>query len=219
MGERETEMNWTIALAALGAVTGVAGLSWQFLNYRLTGGRIQILAINQQRNGRQQVVTNVVNVGRLDVSIVGYSVWLDIPGYRLRKLRWRLGMIRRAGFARARRTLIFARPSVHFHAPVDFSDGVRSIELPTVLRAGTMLTFPEVRVEWPRQDRRKLRVAIHLGSGGIVSAYPLSPESFQPIAIKQSGGTLDPAERGSLGTLTFLGGHVAHLDTDERDFD
>lgn len=78
-------MNWTVALAALGATTGAGSLLWQLLNYRLIGGRIQILAIHWRRGGRQRMVTNVVNVGRLDVSIVGYSTWPNLPGHRLRK--------------------------------------------------------------------------------------------------------------------------------------
>jgi hypothetical protein len=208
-------MNWTIALAAFGAITGAAGLSWQFLNYRLTGGRVQILAIHSSRNGHQQVVTNVVNVGRLDVSIVGYSAWPDLPGYRLRKLRWRLGMARRAGLARARRTLICSSPSVHVHAPVEFGDGVRSIELPVVLKAGAMLALPGVEIEWSAEGRRKLRVAIHLGSGRIVQAYSLAPDSFQPIEVKRRRDAPDIKEHGSLNTITFLGGHAQHRDADE----
>ncbi|MEU6667921.1 hypothetical protein [Streptomyces sp. NPDC046727] len=64
-------MNWTNALAVFGAVTGAAGFGWQIWSHRLTGGRVKVLSTRLKHNGRWWVRTDVSNVGRLDVTIVG----------------------------------------------------------------------------------------------------------------------------------------------------
>jgi hypothetical protein len=177
-------MGWTTSLAVFGAITGAAGLGWQVWSHRLTGGRVQVLALRERRDGHWRVRTDVLNVGRLDVSIIGYSVWPDVPGYRLRKLRWRVTVVRKAGLAHARRSLVVFSPSVHFSAPIRFEDDERSVELPVVLKAGTMLALPEVGIGWPEGAKRKLCAAIHLGAGRIVRARVLAVEAIRPLEIE-----------------------------------
>jgi hypothetical protein len=177
-------MDWTTSLAVFGAVTGAASLGWQVRSYWLAGGRVQVLALRERRDSHWRVKTDVVNVGRLDVSIIGYSVWPDVPGYRLRKLRWRVKMVRKAGVAHARRSLVVFSPSVHFSAPTVFEDDERSVELPAVLKAGSMLALPEVGIGWPEGARRRLCVAIHLGSGRIVRAGVLAVDAIRPLEVE-----------------------------------
>jgi hypothetical protein len=61
-------MNWTTVPAAFGAITGAAGLSWQVLNYRLTGGLVQVSSMYFKQDDLLQVLTDVINVGRLSPS-------------------------------------------------------------------------------------------------------------------------------------------------------
>ncbi|MFF2847619.1 hypothetical protein ACFVT5_15050 [Streptomyces sp. NPDC058001] len=68
-------MNRTNALAVFGAVTGAAGVGWQIWSHRLRGGRVEVLSTRQRPDGRWWVRTDVSNVARLDVTIVGYSIW------------------------------------------------------------------------------------------------------------------------------------------------
>jgi hypothetical protein len=111
-----------VGLAVFGAVTGAASLGWQVWSYWLAGGRVQVVALRERHDGHWRVKTDVVNVGRLDVSIIGYSVWPDVAGHRLQKLRWRVRMVRKAGPAHARRLLVVFSPSVRFSAPTVFED-------------------------------------------------------------------------------------------------
>jgi hypothetical protein len=208
LGDTGAAVNWTIVFAAFGATTGAASLLWQLLNYRLTGGRIHIFAMHWKDGDHQQVVTNVVNVGRLDVSIIGYSVWCELPGYRLQKLRWRLRLACRAGLARSRRTLIFSSPSVHFHAPVEFSDDVSSMVLPAILGAGNMQSLPMVNLEWPKRELSSVRVAVHLGSGQIVQGRSIPSDYFRPIELKGHGDFRGPGRTHSLGNVTHRGGQA-----------
>ncbi|MDQ0767229.1 hypothetical protein [Streptomyces canus] len=50
-----------------------------------------------KHNGHWWVRTDVSNVGRLDVTIVGYSIWRDIPGHRIKRALWRLRALQRDG--------------------------------------------------------------------------------------------------------------------------
>ncbi|GDY60268.1 hypothetical protein [Streptomyces violaceusniger] len=103
-------MNCTNALAASGAVTGASGLGWQMWSHRLTGGRVGVWPTRLKQEGRWWVRTSVSNVSRLDVTIVGYSIWRDIPGHRLKRTLWRLQAIGRLGWRKARRTQMLFNP-------------------------------------------------------------------------------------------------------------
>ncbi|MEV5516270.1 hypothetical protein AB0L50_25720 [Streptomyces flaveolus] len=123
-------MDWTNALAIFGAVTGASSLGWQMWSHRLTGSRVEVLSTRLKREGRWWVRTDASNVGRLDVTIVGYSVWRDIPGHRLKRAVWKLRAVRRVGWKRARRIQVLFNPAVHFAAPVQVGSETERIELP-----------------------------------------------------------------------------------------
>ncbi|MEV5568365.1 hypothetical protein AB0L54_36765 [Streptomyces sp. NPDC052196] len=68
-------MNWATALAVFGAGTGALGVTWQIWSHWLTGGRIQILAVRGRHDdGHWLISASVINTGRQDVSVVGYTV-------------------------------------------------------------------------------------------------------------------------------------------------
>ncbi|MGW2050832.1 hypothetical protein ACWCPF_37515 [Streptomyces sp. NPDC001858] len=176
-------MNWTNALAVFGAVTGTAGFGWQIWSHRLTGGRVEVLSTRQKHDGRWWVRTDVSNVGRLDVTIVGYSIWRDIPGHRFRRALWRLRAVQRVGWKRARRTEMIFNPSVAFHAPVQFEVDGASVELPFVLKAGAMLSLPLMGMEVPNRIGQQLRVSLYLGTGRIIRADVQEADALEPLRI------------------------------------
>lgn len=188
-------VNWPIVLATVGSVTGVGGLCWQLINYRLTGGRIRIFAIYSGEQNDAQVRVSVANVGRLDVSIAGYTVWADIPGRRIQRVRSRIEEVRRAGIrhlAHARLTTF--SPCVHFFPSSDSVGGeADSTTLPVILKSGSAVNLPDVEIRWGSQVRRKLRVAIHLASGKVLKAYPVSVDAFRPVVIDR-----EDFERGTI---------------------
>ncbi|AQW46679.1 hypothetical protein ACIQPP_08445 [Streptomyces violaceusniger] len=176
-------MNWTNALAVFGAVTGASSLGWQMWSHRLTGGRVEVWPTRLKQEGRWWVRTSVSNVGRLDVTIVGYSIWRDIPGHRLKQALWRLRAIGRLGWRKARRTQMLFHPSVHFGAPVQIGSDAECIELPFVLKAGSMVSLPSMGLEVPDRIARQLRVSVHLGAGGIIRADVLDDDVLEPLRI------------------------------------
>ncbi|MFB8031746.1 hypothetical protein ACFC5Z_02065 [Streptomyces sp. NPDC056004] len=127
--------------------------------------------------------TDVSNVGRLDVTIVGYSVWRDIPGHRLKRALWRLRAMRRLGWRRARRTQMLFNPSVHFGAPVEFGSDTQRIELPFVLKAGSMVSLPLMGLEMPNRIGRQLRVSLHLGTDRVIRADVHDADALEPLRI------------------------------------
>ncbi|MFH8336308.1 hypothetical protein [Streptomyces sp. AM6-12] len=176
-------MNWTNALAIFGAVTGASGLGWQMWSHRLTGGRVEVLSTRLKRDGRWWVRTDVSNVGRLDVTIVGYSVWRDIPGHRLKRAVWKLRAVRRLGWKRARRIQVLFNPAVHFGAPVQVGSEAERIDLPLVLKAGSMVSLPLIGMEVPNRIGRQLRVSLHLGTGRIIRADVHDADALEPLRI------------------------------------
>ncbi|MER5853787.1 hypothetical protein ABT126_44740 [Streptomyces sp. NPDC002012] len=143
---------------------------------RTAGGRVGL-------PGRWWVRTDASNVGRLDVTIVGYSVWRDIPGHRLKRALWRLRAIQRVGWKRARRTQMLFNPSVHFAAPVQVGNEAERIELPLVLKAGSMVSLPLIGLEVPNRIGRQLRVSLHLGTGRIIRADVHDTDTLEPLRI------------------------------------
>lgn len=176
-------MNWTHALAVFGAVTGAASFGWQIWSHRLTGGRVEVLSTRLKHDGRWWVRTDVSNVGRLDVTIIGYSIWRDIPGHRLRRALWRLRAVQKVGWKRARRTELIFNPAVNFSAPVRFENDGQSVELPFVLKAGAMLSLPLMGMEVPNRIGRQLRVSLHLGTGRIIRADVQDADALEPLRI------------------------------------
>ncbi|MBT2423413.1 hypothetical protein J7F01_16845 [Streptomyces sp. ISL-22] len=118
----------------------------------------------------------------MDVTIVGYSIWRDIPGHRLKRAWWRLRAVRRVGWKRARRTELIFNPAVTFHAPVRFETDGESVELPFVLKAGAMLSLPLMGMEVPNRIGRQLRVSLHLGTGRIIRATVRAAAALLPAS-------------------------------------
>ncbi|MFF3290892.1 hypothetical protein [Streptomyces sp. NPDC003023] len=78
---------------------------WQMWSHWLTGGRVQVLALRKRvGDGGWSVATEVVNVGRQDVTVVAYTVWLDVDGMRWRCFKWKVRMLFRVGLSRIRST-------------------------------------------------------------------------------------------------------------------
>jgi hypothetical protein len=181
----------TLALAILGAVTGVAGLAWQIVSFAFSGARIEVVSQCWTKETSTSgpphwwVRTTVSNVGRLDAPIVGYSLWMDVRGHWLARLRWQLAAWRRLGWRTRRRLLLAFSPVIHVSAPgVIEKDGLR-VDLPVVIKAGEMIDFPPIaglrrNLE---NDSSLLRVAVLLGSGRIVKARPRRTDEIKPLEI------------------------------------
>ncbi|MET9835419.1 hypothetical protein ABZ078_40470 [Streptomyces sp. NPDC006385] len=176
-------MSWTTTLAVFGAATGALGVTWQILSHRLTGGRVQVLALREQRGRDWVVSTSVINVGRQDVSLIGYTVWLEPGGMWWKRIKWKVRMLPRYGFAHVRRILITVPPSLNITGKAWLRDDQDSVQFPLVVRAGTTLRIPNVAVGWASDSKFQPRVAIHLGSGKIVQAEVLATDAFEPIDI------------------------------------
>ncbi|MEV8204231.1 hypothetical protein AB0P40_02115 [Streptomyces sp. NPDC079189] len=174
-------MDLTTLLAIFGAVTGGAGLVWQLWSHRLTGGRVQLLAIREWNGESWTLQVDVLNVGRLDVSLVGFTIWLDVRGHRWRKLRRIVRLRRQVGFVHSRRSLFVLEPSVTlFGGPyVAFGDDDMSVELPCILKAGSMLRLPSAKVRLPQAGSREVHVAVHLGANRVVKARAVTADSFR----------------------------------------
>jgi hypothetical protein len=173
----------TLAVAILGAVTAVAGLLWQVVSFALTGARIDIFAMSSlDEDGHWYVEGTVSNVGRLDASLIGLTLWMDHRGHRLRRLRWRLAAWRRRALRRRRRIpLLVFSPMIHLKAPAMLEVDEVRLELPALLRAGEMLSIPRVGLSRDGEgDADLLRVAVHLGSGQIAVTRPLSLAELEP---------------------------------------
>ncbi|MFB7636503.1 hypothetical protein ACFC0M_36945 [Streptomyces sp. NPDC056149] len=180
---RSLTMSWTTALAVFGAATGALGVAWQMWSHRLTGGRVQVLAL-RERHGREWAVsTSVVNVGRQDVSLIGYTLWLEPDGMWWKRIKWKVRMLPRYGFAHVRRTLITVPPSMNITGKAWLRDGQDSVQFPLVIRAGTTLRLPNVTLGWASDTEFRPHVAIHLGSGKIVRAEVLATDALEPIDI------------------------------------
>lgn len=174
-------MSWTSAVAVFGAITGAGGLAWQLLNYRLTGGRIQLFATRWKLGEYWKVRTTVTNVGRQDVTIVGYSVWLDLSEGRLKRMVRQFRDSRRSRLDRTGRHLMNVRPSVHIRIFGTYSDdGGVVVSLPAVLKAGSVLTFPRVGFHVEHYLSRQCKVAVVLASGRIIRASVLSRDDIMP---------------------------------------
>ncbi|MCW8123086.1 hypothetical protein ACN6K6_001152 [Streptomyces violaceoruber] len=117
------------------------------------------------------------------MTIVGYSVWRDIPGHRLKRAVWKLRAVRRVGWKRARRTQLLFSPSVHFAAPVQVGSETERIELPFVLKAGSMVSLPLIGLEVPNRIGRQLRVSLHLGTGRIIRTDVHDADALEPLRI------------------------------------
>jgi hypothetical protein len=164
-------MDLTDALAVFGAATGSAGLVWQLWSHRLTGGRVELTSTLHRTNEGWEIRTHAANIGRLDVTVQVYVVWFSVRGhygYRLREwARLRL----RFGLTRTRRLLLVHNPSVILGGRyVAFGTGNLRVELPAVLKAGTLMHFPPVHATCPQDAKRLPRVAIRLGTGQFVNA-------------------------------------------------
>ncbi|MFJ2770769.1 hypothetical protein [Streptomyces sp. NPDC087300] len=158
-------MSLTDALAIFGAVTGTAGLLWQVWSHRLTGGRIQLTASQHPSDGRSRVGATAINVGRLDVAIRGYCVWIEPRGMYVRKALWRLRTIRRLGLLRSRRTMSFPLPVVLFFAK---NQSFADVGFPVIVKSGNMHVLPSVELGWPHEEKVRLRIAVHLTTGRII---------------------------------------------------
>ncbi|AOW86911.1 hypothetical protein BC342_10570 [Streptomyces olivaceus] len=127
--------------------------------------------------------TSVINVGRQDVIVVGYTLWLDRDGMWWRRLRWKIRMLFRFGFTHARKTLVTWPPSVSFGGEAWLRDAGGSIQFPKVLQAGSTLRMPHILLNWQSDKRSRPRVAIGLGSGKTVQAEVLVADAFEPIDL------------------------------------
>jgi hypothetical protein len=126
----------------------------------------------------------VINVGRQDVTVLGYTLWLDRDSMRWKRLRWKVRMLRRFGLAHVRRTLLTLPPSLNFTGEAWLRDEQGSVQFPTVLRAGSTLRMPHIMLDWSSNRNVRPQVAIHLGSGKIVQAEVLSAGAFEPMDIE-----------------------------------
>ncbi|MFG2810309.1 hypothetical protein ACLQ2D_33820 [Streptomyces sp. DT199] len=196
-------MDLTTWLAVLGFVTGVVGLGWQISTHWLTGRRVQVLALRERSHGEWIVQTRIMNVGRLDVSVQSYSVWADPTGHRLRRLRWRIGAVRRLGWSHAWRTQVMVSPSLAISAPGGFADDASRVQFPFVLKAGEMYVFPTLSVHVPPATDRVLKVAVGLGVGRPVQAKVLDVSALQSHRMDV------PEETGWSISLSEVWGHPA----------
>ncbi|MFF5145293.1 hypothetical protein ACFY6U_37205 [Streptomyces sp. NPDC013157] len=82
--------------------------------------------------------TDVSNVGRLDATVVGYSIWRDIPGHCLRRALRRLRAVQTLGWKRARRTELIFNPAVTFsRLDQEHRPGLRGDSVTGALNADT----------------------------------------------------------------------------------
>lgn len=139
------------------------------------------MALRERREGVWRITTQVLNTGRLDVSIVGYTAWVEATGRPLQRLRKRISIVRKVGFAHARNAFfIFSSSPVSIHVghASELADGDLKIKLPYVLKAGAMVEIPSVGLGWEENAKLRPRVAIHLGSGSIVRAWVIPVDAF-----------------------------------------
>lgn len=182
---RSRTMNWTTALAVFGASTGALGVAWQIWSHWLTGGRVQILAVRERRDdGHWSISTSAVNIGRQDVNVVGYTVWLDVDRMRWKRLRWKTRMLFKIGWSRVRSTLITLPPSFNISGNGWLRDGHGSVQFPVVVRPGATLRLPSIVLGWESDTRCRPKVAIHLGSGKIVQAEVVMADAFEPLDVR-----------------------------------
>ncbi|WP_157876897.1 MULTISPECIES: hypothetical protein [Streptomyces] len=177
-------MSWTTALAVFGASTGAFGVAWQVWSHWLTGGRVQVLALRGHRSDdRWEISTSVVNIGRQDVTVHGYTVWLDLDGMLWKRLRWKARMLFKVGLAQVRSTLVTLPPSFNVSGNGWLRDGNGGIQFPVVVRAGSTLRLPSILLGWESDARCRPRVAIHLGSGKLVQAEARPADVFEPLDV------------------------------------
>lgn len=74
-------------------------------------------------------------------------------------------------------------PSVHFGAPVEFGSDTQRIELPFVLKAGSVVSLPLMGLEVPNRIGRLLRVSLHLGTGRVIRADVHDADALKPLRI------------------------------------
>jgi hypothetical protein len=183
---RNDLMSATLVIAIVGALTGILGLAWQLVNFAWSGARTQLLAIRwrQEDGAGWWIETEVSNVGRLDATIVGYSVWADHGRYRRRRLVWRLRNWPGTPWRVSRRMLPVTAPSISVGSPGElaWSDETdrSSIELPALVKAGQTVAVPRVGLGWGDQ-RLTPHVAVQLGSGRFVVAEPLDASTLRPF--------------------------------------
>jgi hypothetical protein len=179
-------MNATLVIAIIGAVTGILGLVWQLVNFAWSGARTQLLAMRWRREDDEGwwIAADISNVGRLDATVIGYSVWADRGRYRRRRLLWRLRNWPKTRWRDSRRMLPTTAPSISVGSPgeLSWSDdaGRSSIALPMVLGAGTTVSVPRVGLGWGNQPLTPL-VAVQLGSGKLVVAEALDVNGLKPF--------------------------------------
>jgi hypothetical protein len=192
-------MSATLAIAILGAVTGVAGLLWQVVSFGLAGRRLELVAIHKRlteapSDDRFLIILGAPmwelevfasNIGRLDATIIGIAVWVDRPvGWPLR-VRYRAAAWRALGRRRKWAPLVTFPPSVEMFAPsrIEYEDTL--LELPALVKAGETFVFPRIAVGGQVDfDPDQVRLAVRLGSGQVVRARPVSDALLRPFQIE-----------------------------------
>ncbi len=125
----------------------------------------------------------MVNIGRQDVTVHGYTVWLDLDGMLWKRLRWKARMLFKVGLAQVRSTLVTLPPSFNVSGNGWLRDGNGGIQFPVVVRAGSTLRLPSILLGWESDARCRPRVAIHLGSGKLVQAEARPADVFEPLDV------------------------------------
>jgi hypothetical protein len=178
----------TLAVAIVGAVTGILGLAWQFVNFYWSGARVQLFALRWRQEGDSDswwIRTEVSNVGRLDATVVGYSVWVGRRDYRRRRFLWRIHSWPKMSWRVSRRMLPVTAPSVVVGSPGKLwydpeSGEPDSVEFPLTVRPGQSVNIPQIGMGWT-DSHQVLHVAVQLGSGRIVTAEPLDSGRLRPF--------------------------------------
>ncbi|MFD9903604.1 hypothetical protein [Streptomyces sp. NPDC059063] len=181
-------MDVTTWLAVLGFLTGVIGLVWQILTHRLTGGRVRVFAVRQEVDGEWLVRVDIVNAGRLAVSVEGVAIWAQVKGRRLRRIAWRAVLVARIGWAHARARLLVFTPSFSVTAPAGYADHRDRVQFPLILQPGQTTTLPHVGITWSDMDDRPLRAAVLLGAGAPVQTEVRDTKDLDPFVIAAPEG-------------------------------
>ncbi|MFJ9417768.1 hypothetical protein ACIRPT_26915 [Streptomyces sp. NPDC101227] len=90
------------------------------------------------------ISTSAIHVGRQDVTVVGYPLWLDRDGMPWKRLKWKIRMLRRFGFTHARQTLVTPPPSVSSGGEAWLRDASGNVQFPMALQAGSTLRMPHM---------------------------------------------------------------------------
>ena len=87
--------------------------------------------------------------------------------------------------------LIVFNPSIAVFAtsdeqPTKVGSGGNELEVPFVLKAGQMVSFPAIQVGSPHEPR-DLRVALRTATGEVIRARPVSKDALLPFYVKTEG--------------------------------